>query len=414
MSRGNDIPHPHRGVLRILDIMKNVRELRTLDAILDRLLLEARRLVGADAGTIFLVDGDSLVFSYVHNDSLFSADAVNRHVYRDARLPIDATSLAGHAARYGRPVVIDDAHALPEDGTLRFNASFDARTGYRTRAVATLPLIGLRARVVAVLQMINPMDASGAPRRFTPEDLAVLGLLADQATAAIEAGLVTEEFILRMARMAEMRDAGETGAHVRRVGAYAAEISHALSAREGLPARELKHRKDMTRLAAMLHDVGKVGIADEILGKPGPLTPGEFEAMKRHTLLGARLFSNPASEIDAAALEVALHHHQRFDGTGYPGRVTDPFTAGVSGNPPLAGTDIPLAARITALADVYDALVSRRVYKAPYPEEAALAILIQESGRHFDPRVVEAFFAIHDVILAIRERYREEHGDSRP
>jgi HD-GYP domain-containing protein (c-di-GMP phosphodiesterase class II) len=408
---GNDSLQPDRGVVRILDIMKGVRELRTLDAILDRLLLEARRLVRADAGTIFLVEGDSLVFSYVHNDSLFSADDVTRYVYRDARLPIDASSLAGHAARHARPVIIDDAHALPPDGKLRFNASFDARAGYRTRAVATLPLIGQRGRVVAVLQLINPMTDSGAPRRFSPDDLAVLELLADQATAAIEAGLVTEEFILRMARMAEMRDAGETGAHVRRVGAYAAEISHALSAREGLPAREVKRRKDMIRLAAMLHDVGKVGITDEILGKPGPLSPDEFEAMKRHTLLGARLFSDPASEIDAAALEVALHHHQRFDGTGYPGRVGDPFTDTVSGNPPLAGTDIPLAARITALADVYDALVSRRVYKEPFSEEAALAILTRESGRHFDPRVVEAFFSIHDVILAIRQRYRE-HADA--
>ena len=405
---GTDSPQPDRGVLRILDIMKGVRELRTLDAILDRLLLEARRLVRADAGTIFLVEGDSLVFSYVHNDSLFSADDVTRYVYRDARLPIDASSLAGHAARHARPVVIDDAHALPPDGDLRFNASFDARAGYRTRAVATLPLIGLRGRVVAVLQLINPLTDAGATRRFAPDDLAVLELLADQATAAIEAGLVTEEFILRMARMAEMRDAGETGAHVRRVGAYAAEISHALSAREGLPTREIKRRKDMIRLAAMLHDVGKVGITDEILGKPGPLSPDEFEAMKRHTLLGARLFSNPASEIDAAALEVALHHHQRFDGTGYPGRVADPFADTVSGNPPLAGNDIPLAARITALADVYDALVSRRVYKEPFPEEAALAVLTRESGRHFDPRVVEAFFAIHDVILAIRQRYREQ------
>lgn len=399
--------HQGEAIFRVQEIMRGVRELKCLDAILDRLLFEARRLVGADAGTIFLVEGESLVFSYVHNDSLFSADDVTRHTYQNASLAIDGTSLAGHAARHGRPVVIDDAHALTPDTAFRFNKSFDARTGYRTRAVATLPLTSTRGRVVAVMQLINPQDATGAPVLFCADDLALLGLLADQATAAIETGLVTQEFVLRMGRMAEMRDAAETGAHVKRVGAYAAEIYHVLAARQGLPAPELKRRKDMLRLAAMLHDVGKVGISDKILGKPGPLTPEEFAAMQRHTLFGARLFTRPSSEVDAVALEVALHHHQRFDGTGYPGRVTDPFTETIAGNAPLGGTDIPLFARITALADVYDALVSSRAYKPPFPEDETVAVLREESGHHFDPEVVAAFFSIHDVILAIRDKYRE-------
>jgi hypothetical protein len=410
-------PNQHDGVAiaRIQDILHGLRDLKSLDAILDRLLLEARRLVAADAGTIFLVEGRSLAFSYVHNDSLFSSADVTRHVYLDASLPIDGTSLAGHAALTGRTVVIDDAHALDPTRELHFNASFDTRTGYRTRAVAALPMTSSRGKVVAVLQCINPIGASGAPGRFSPEDLALLGLLADQAAAVIETALVTQEFVLRMGRMAEMRDAGETGVHVKRVGAYAAEIYHALAARRGgLETREIKRQKDMIHMAAMLHDVGKVGIADEILGKPGPLTGLEYAAMQEHTLLGARLFANPSSESDAAALDVALHHHQRFDGTGYPGRVVPPFSGSASGNAPLAGTDIPLFARITALADVYDALLSRRVYKPAYPEAQALAILRQESGRHFDPEVVEAFFSIRDVIEAIRKKYRESEAEQSP
>jgi len=208
MTRNGAARQAGMAAMRIQEIMREARALRTLDAILDRLLLEARRLVRADAGTIFLVEGETLVFSYVHNDSLFSADAVSRHVYRDARLPIDDASLAGYAARTRRPLVIDDAHALTATDGPRFNASFDARAGYRTRAVASLPMCDVRGRLVAVLQLINPAAPDGAPRPFDDDDLAWLGLLADQATAAIEAGLVTEEFVLRMARMAELRDAG--------------------------------------------------------------------------------------------------------------------------------------------------------------------------------------------------------------
>lgn len=386
---------------RVLDIIKGLRELKSLDAILDRLLLESRRLVGADAGTFFLVEGPDLLFSYVHNDTLFSAEAVSRHVYLDARLPIDGTSMAGYVARTNQLLLIEDAHAIDPSEPFAFNASFDARTGYRTRAVATLPLVSSRGRVIAVLQLINPTDAAGAPLVFGQDHVRCLTLLADQAAAAIEVGLVTEEFILRMSRMAELRDPGETASHVRRVGAYAAELYHFMANRFGLPARELKRRKDMMRIAAMLHDVGKVGISDAILAKPGRLTAEEFQLMQRHTILGASLFDPPSTEMDAWAQEVALHHHQRYDGRGYPA-----MSDTASGGSALAGEAIPLA-RITAVADVYDALVSKRVYKPPMAHEEACAILRRDAGSHFDPEVVEAFCSIQDVILAIRRKYSE-------
>lgn len=389
-------------LVRILNITKSLRELKSLDSILDRLLLEARRLVGADAGTIFLVDGPELIFSYVHNDSLFSAEAVTRHVYLDARLPIDGASLAGYAARTNQLVVIADAYAIDPSLPVVFNASFDARTGYRTRAVATLPLASSRGRVIAVMQLLNPMNAAGEPVSFDEEHVCCLNLLADQAAAAIEVGLVTEEFILRMSRMAELRDPGETASHVRRVGAYAAELYHTIASGFGLSARELKRRKDLMRIAAMLHDVGKVGISDTILAKPGRLTEEEYAIMQRHTVLGASLFGSPLTDMDAWARDVAQHHHQRFDGKGYPG-LPEASTDGVS----LAGEAIPLPARITAVADVYDALVSKRVYKPPMPHEEACAILRRDAGSHFDPKVVEAFASIQDVVLAIRDKYPE-------
>ncbi|WP_428562047.1 MAG: HD domain-containing phosphohydrolase [Solidesulfovibrio sp. DCME] len=395
-------------VERILAIIKGLRELRSLDGILDRLLLEARQLVRADSGTIFLVEGDSLVFSYVHNDSLFSDRDIARQVYLTARLPINGDSLAGYTAVANQPLVIDDAHALPPGHPVRFNASFDARTGYRTRAVLSLPITSSRGRVIAVLQIINPATAAGAPAVFGRHDVDALSLLADQAAAVIETGIVTEDFILRMCSMAELRDPCETGAHVKRVGAFAAEIYHAMQRGAGLPERELKRRKAMMRVAAMLHDVGKVGVSDAILKKPGRLTAEEYAVMQRHTELGASLFNNPVSEVHAWARDVALHHHQRFDGTGYPGGSAAADVP--AGGPPLAGEDIPLPARITAVADVYDALTSRRIYKPPFGDDQALEELHRQAGGQFDPLAVAAFFSIHDVILAIRARYPDREA----
>ena len=389
-------------VFQILQITKSLRELKSLDSILDRLLLEARRLVGADAGTIFLVEGSDIVFSYVHNDSLFSAAEVNRHVYLDARLPIDGTSLAGYVARTGKVMVIEDAYAIDPSLPVTFNVSFDERTGYRTRAVAALPLVSSQGRTVAVIQLLNPTSPAGDPVTFDESHIGCLSLLADQAAAAVEVGLVTEQFILRMSRMAELRDPGETASHVRRVGAYCAEIYHTIVGRGDLPERELKRRKDMMRIAAMLHDVGKVGISDKILGKPGRLTAEEYQVMQQHTVLGAGLFDPPSSEMDAWARDVALHHHQRYDGNGYPVTAEAP-----SGCGSLAGEGIPLAARITSVADVYDALVSKRVYKPPMLHEEACDILRRDSGSSFDPTVLEAFFSIQDVVLAIRSKYAE-------
>jgi response regulator RpfG family c-di-GMP phosphodiesterase len=170
---------------------------------------------------------------------------------------------------------------------------------------------------------------------------------------------------------------------------------------------EIKRTKDIVRLAAMLHDVGKVGIADAILKKPGKLTREEFATMQWHTVFGAALFANATSELDEMCRDIALHHHQKWNGRGYPGDVGLDFQQVEELNlRPLSGEEIPLVARITALADVYDALCSKRSYKEPWPEEKVEAILREDSGTHFDPAVVEAFFEIRETILAIRKKFQ--------
>jgi len=165
-------------------------------------------------------------------------------------------------------------------------------------------------------------------------------------------------------------------------------------------------------MAAMLHDVGKVAISDLILKKPGRFNRDEFEMIKQHTILGAQLFLEPQSEFDDAASQVALTHHERWDGRGYPGFVDlisgSPLTGhtGPNGQPMgKKGTDIPLFGRIVALADVYDALSSERIYKEAWSESDVMLTLEKESGHHFDPELVEIFFSISDIIRSIRQRY---------
>jgi len=130
--------------------------------------------------------------------------------------------------------------------------------------------------------------------------------------------------------------------------------------------------------------------------------------MKFHTILGARLFQDSQSELDVMAAEIALNHHERWDGRGYPGHIADIFEPQVTMGPGKRGEEIPLPARIVALADVYDALGSRRTYKEPFPEARILELIEEESGKQFDPEVVQAFLEAHDILLALKGKY---HGD---
>jgi len=213
--------------------------------------------------------------------------------------------------------------------------------------------------------------------------------------------------MLRMMKMAEMRDPKETGAHVQRVGAYTAEVYQQWARNKGIDEFTIKRKKDTLRLAAMLHDVGKVGISDVILKKPGRFEPHEAAIMKWHSVYGAALFANTTSELDQLCKEIAIGHHERWDGKGYPGKLPEDLTqVRELCVEEIAGEAIPIAARITALADVYDALISTRVYKDAWPEEQVVAEIVKGRGTQFDPDVVDAFMQIQDVVRAIRHKYQ--------
>jgi putative two-component system response regulator len=197
--------------------------------------------------------------------------------------------------------------------------------------------------------------------------------------------VVSLDTIYRLARAAEYKDE-DTGAHLQRMSRYAAAVARKM----GLNDKTV----EATLYAAPMHDVGKIGIPDRILLKPGQLTPDEWEIMQHHTTIGARILEGSTGGFIKLAQVIALTHHEKWDGSGYPRG--------------LKGSKIPLVGCITAIADVFDAMNSKRPYKEPYPVEKSFRIIKESRGTHLAPDVVDAFFAIEDEILAIRAKYKDE------
>jgi putative two-component system response regulator len=203
-----------------------------------------------------------------------------------------------------------------------------------------------------------------------------------------------EMTIFSLAKLAESRDP-ETGVHLERIREYCRALAAELATHD-------KHAADMggdyvhlIYLTSPLHDIGKVGIPDAVLLKPGKLTPDEFAIMKTHTVIGARTLgelvdANPEAKYLRMARDIAWTHHEKYDGSGYPRG--------------LVGQAIPLCGRIVAVADVYDALTTRRVYKPAFPHEKARQIIVEGSGTHFDPDVVAAFLTVEEEIVQIKQR----------
>jgi putative two-component system response regulator len=200
-----------------------------------------------------------------------------------------------------------------------------------------------------------------------------------------------EETIHRLARAVEFRSA-ETGRHIERMSLY----SGLLARRVGLESA----RCDLIQSASAMHDIGKVGIPDHILHKPGKLTAEEFEIIKQHSEIGYRIFADSTAQLLALAAKIALTHHEKWDGSGYPGGLTE--------------TQIPMEARIASIADVFDALTSPRVYKPAYDVEAAVEIMRAESAQQFDPNLLDVFLASLDEVLVIRSQYPDPEQASAP
>jgi putative two-component system response regulator len=244
-------------------------------------------------------------------------------------------------------------------------------------------------RTQDVVEGLNAGADDYITKPFQPEELQVR-LRAGERILSLESRDLT---IFALAKLAESRDP-DTGAHLERIREYCRLMAEELSRFDNPPPEVDGDFVQLIYLTSPLHDIGKVGIPDNILLKPGPLDDQEFEIMKQHTVIGGETLdalasSHPEAGFLLMARDIAWTHHERYDGSGYPRGMT--------------GHEIPLCGRIVAVADVYDALTSRRVYKDAYSHEAAVSIICDGRATHFDPDIVDAMLRREDDFLRLKE-----------
>jgi HD-GYP domain-containing protein (c-di-GMP phosphodiesterase class II) len=323
-------------------------------------IMLATKCVGADAASLLLLDNDTgeLYFEV--------ATGEKGDILIEKRLG-PGQGIAGWVAKNNLSIMLQDVR---EDK--RFSSAMDDITGYSTRSMIAVP-VASKDRVLGVLQAINKLDGP-----FEKDDLEILETVGNLVATAIEnAFLFIEQrntflgITLAFAEALEKRD-DYTGGHTRRVCDYSLAIARCL----GMGEAEL----DEVKLSAILHDIGKIGIADSILQKPGKLEREEFQEMCKHPCHGSEILSH--LKFLRNMLGGVRHHHEKLDGTGYPDG--------------KHGDEIPLVARIIAVADAFDAMTSKRSYRNTLTLEIAMDELKQYSGTQFDPEVVAAFFKAYE------------------
>lgn len=362
---------------RILELlfayMPKIAAERKMDGLLILMADLGRSIVVADRCSLWLVDND--------RGELWTKVA---HGVSELRIPHDA-GFVGYSVRTGEPLLIKDAYQDP-----RFDRRSDEKTHYRTTSVMTVPLMNSAGNVMGVFQAINKRGTNeqGEAAVFSIQDLERLSLTAVYSAKTVESAMLNmeleatqREIIHILGEVSEYRSE-ETGDHIQRV----AEISSMLAKFLGLPENEVER----IRLAAPMHDLGKVGIPDAILNKPGRFTDDEYTIMKTHSEIGYNMLHNSKRQLLRFAAEIARSHHERWDGRGYP--------KGISGK------EIPLAGRICSVADVLDALSSPRCYKQPWPEEKVKEEFLKQRGAQFQPELVDVLMEHWDEIYCLYRR----------
>ncbi|MDR2730281.1 MAG: HD domain-containing protein, partial [Treponema sp.] len=356
---------------------------------------------------------EKLAMKYSQNDTLQKKlPPGEKLIYSIFSLLINEKSISGYCALKRKLINIPDMYNIRSDKPYSFDAKYDKIAGYKCTSSLTIPLVSTDDRLMGVIQVINAKDYAGKIISFSRDDEVLITHFAANATMALQRAYITRTMILRMIKMSELRDPKETGTHVNRVSGYAVDIYDRWAYNHKIPKIEQEKYRDILKIGSMLHDVGKVAISDAILKKPARFTEDEYKIMQNHTVYGASLFNGTSSPVDLLALDIALTHHENWDGTGYPGWI-DPFTGipvktNEEGKPlGRKGEEIPLGGRIVAIADVYDALCSKRVYKEPWTEEEVLLEMRKLSGNKFDPELIDIFFDIFPSIKRIESIYPE-------
>lgn len=362
----------------IFDYAAKIANERILDNVLMLMADMGREMIVSDRCTVWLLDSNK--------NELWSKVA---HGLDEIRIPSTA-GLVGYAVTYDKAVFIHDAYTNEEYKTYLLNGAMrtDQQTGYRTKALMVIPFRNSQGEIIGAYQAINKLTES---EQFSDKDMEYLTLASSYAGKSLESALLTneieetqKEIIFRMGEIGESRSK-ETGNHVKRV----AEYSYLLALELGMSQEEA----ELLKMASPMHDIGKVAIPDSVLNKPGKLTDEEFTLMQNHTRIGYNLLKNSNRHILKTAAVVAYEHHEKWNGRGYPRGIK--------------GEEIHIYGRITAIADVFDALGSERVYKKAWELDRILQLFKEEQGEHFDPKVVDAFFKQLPAILRVRDQYSD-------
>lgn len=365
--------HAQEKLNLLVEFGKELSHETRLDKLLELIASRIQRIIGAKRCFIFIKDEKRGEF--------WSKIASGKGLkYTEVHLPIAGNSIPALVDKTGHTVNMPDAYEDP-----RFSRELDLITGFKTSSLLAVALRDKEGKIIGVFQLNN--KSGRAP--FDKKDEGLLKLLASLASGNIEIATLYEEVqlsnletIYRLAITAEYRDQYDTRTHLLNISRICGLLAHAL----GFGQKET----DTIRNASLLHDIGKVAIPDHILLKPGKLTPEEYTKMKTHTIYGGRILEGAKSKLLETAYKMSLFHHEKFDGTGYPHG--------------LSGKDIPVEARILAVADVFDALCMKRVYKDAWDTKSAYKYITDHSGTEFDPNVVDAFEEIYPEIEGFYRR----------
>lgn len=388
LQNGMDYSLPTKSdpLVSLVKISRSITALTDIDELLRVIAEETKNAIQADRCTVFLWDKDT--------DELWSKVALGLDSSQEIRFPADK-GLAGYVVKTGETVNIVDAYNDP-----RFNPEVDTKTGYRTKTILCMPIMNNNREIIGAFQVINKIDGI-----FTKNDEDLLIAIGGSASIALENAqlfdqqlqlyreqkLLFESFIDTLATSIDARDKITAG-HSTRVKLYSILLADAL----GMNSKD----KSLLEKAAILHDIGKIGIRDSVLQKDGKLTDEEYKHIQEHVRITHNILNKIYMSPDFRIItEMACSHHEKWDGTGYYRH--------------LKGEEITLGGRILAVADVFDAITSKRHYRDKMPIANVLDILMKGAGSHFDKNLVDVFMSIStDKIVKVF--LSESHGKIEP
>ena len=361
----------------VFKFLAEVSSTHDYDEIISTFARMGRALTSADRCTIWIVDEETQQIWTKVSQGMESIS-----------IPINS-GIVGNAVVNNTREIIDDVYM--DD---RFNPDIDKKTGYKTKSMMVIPMCDYSDKVIGAFQVINHL---GEKDVFDKRDIERLSLATTYVAETLISAKLTQEIeetqkevVLTMGSIGESRSK-ETGNHVKRV----AEYSKILALAYGLSEAEA----ELLKQASPMHDIGKVAIPDNILNKPGRFDENERYIMNKHVELGYNMIKNSQRPLLQAASIVAYEHHEKWDGSGYPNA--------------KRGEDIHIYGRITALADVFDALGSDRVYKKAWSDERIFSLLKEERAKHFDPRLIDLFFQNLEVILQVRNTFKDIYHEEK-